>query len=167
MSETATWDEYRWIRNKWSGPLVLKGVLTPEDAVRGFECGADAVVVSNHGGRHLDGLPATIDVLPRVVEVAERAGKQVFLDGGVRRGIDVVKAMALGAHACLIVRPYYWALAVSGEDGVVRLLTQMKAEIDSCQGLLGRPRLEDLDRSALDFTIAAWHRDLGTARGGG
>ena len=158
MSETATWEEVRWIRRLWQGPFIIKGILTAEDAHLAFDNGADAVIVSNHGGRHQDGLPATIDVLPRVVAVAAKRGKEVFIDGGVRRGIDVVKAIALGARGCLIVRPYYWALAVDGEKGVLKLLTELKVEIDSCLGHLGRPVLDDLDPSALDFTVAPWHR---------
>jgi L-lactate dehydrogenase (cytochrome) len=162
MSETATWDEVRWLRTIWQGPLVVKGVMTAEDARLAFDHGADGVIVSNHGGRHLDGLPATIDVLPRIVDEAA-PGKEVFLDGGVRRGIDVVKAIALGARACFIVRPFYWALAVDGEDGVVRLLEIFRKEIDSALGALGRPTLADLDVSALDLTVAPWHRRAPTA----
>ncbi|MDE3100690.1 MAG: alpha-hydroxy-acid oxidizing protein [Chloroflexota bacterium] len=158
MSETATWDEVRFLREIWKGPLIVKAVLTAEDAAAAFDHGADAVIVSNHGGRHLDGLPATVDVLPRVMEVADKRGKEVLLDGGVRRGIDVVKAVALGARACLFARPYFWALSVAGEDGVVALLEMLKKEIDSAIGALGRRTLADLDTSVLDFTVAPWHQ---------
>ena len=163
MSETATWDEVRWLRSIWDGALVVKGVMTADDARLAFGHGADGVIVSNHGGRHLDGLPATIDVLPRILEVAG-PGQEVFVDGGVRRGIDVVKALALGAKACFIVRPFYWALAYAGEDGVVELLTLLWKEVDSALGALGRPTIADLDRSALDLTVAPWHQSTGEPR---
>ena len=97
-------------------------------------------------------------MLPRIVKQAKLQGKEVFVDGGVRRGIDVVKAIALGARACLMVRPYAWGLAYDGEAGVGLVLDNLRREIDSCLGLIGRPRLSDLDPSALDFTIAPWHR---------
>lgn len=151
MSEAATWDEVRWLRGVWDGPLIVKGIMTPEDALHAFDSGADCAVVSNHGGRHLDGLPATIDVLPAVVEAAEKRGKEVLIDGGFRRGEDVVKALALGARAALVVRPYHWALAVGGEAGVVDMLEIMRKGIDSALGHLGRPNIGDLDRSAIEM----------------
>lgn len=152
MNEAATWDEIRWLRDIWKGPLVIKGVLTEETARNSFESGADGVIVSNHGGRFLDGLPATFDALPRVVEVAAGRNKEVLIDGGIRRGTDVVKAIALGARACLIARPFFYALATDGQRGVVTLLELLRKEIDSCLGALGCPRLEDVDASWLDFT---------------
>ena len=167
MSETATWDEVRFLRSIWQGPLVVKGVMTSDDAAEAFDHGADAVIVSNHGGRHMDGLPATIDVLPRIVEVGARKRKEVLIDGGIRRGIDVIRALALGARACLVVRPAYWGLVVDGERGVRAVLDNLRKEVDSGLGALGRPRLEDLDRSCLDLTVAPWHRDEGATKSSG
>lgn len=156
LSASATWDEVRWIRTLWNGPLIIKGVLTAEDAALAFDHGADGVVVSNHGGRHLDGLRATVDALPEIADLAALRGKEVFIDGGVRRGIDVIRAVALGARACLIARPYFWGLAVGGEGGVVTILELLNKEIDSALGAIGRPVLRHLDRSALEFGTPAW-----------
>src|SRR6185503_7701232 len=117
--DTLTWRDLEWLRSVCPLPLVVKGVLTHEDALLAAEHGAAAVVVSNHGGRQLDGVPATMDVLPEVVEaVGERV--EVLVDGGVRRGTDVLKALALGARAVLSGRPILWGLAVDGEEGVAR-----------------------------------------------
>jgi isopentenyl diphosphate isomerase/L-lactate dehydrogenase-like FMN-dependent dehydrogenase len=137
--------------------MVVKGVLTAEAAARCFEAGADAVVCSNHGGRQLNGNPASLDALIEVAEVAHTRDKEVFLDGGVRRGTDVVKALSVGADACLIGRPYHWALAAAGEDGVVRLLELYRAEIDNVLAQLGRPTVPELGADCVD------HR-LGTGR---
>jgi L-lactate dehydrogenase (cytochrome) len=156
----ATWDDLRWLRGLWDGPMVVKGVLTADAARRAFDAGADAVVCSNHGGRQLNGNPASLDALPEVVEVAELRGKEVYLDSGVRRGTDVVKALSIGARACLVARPYHWALATAGEDGVVRMLEQYRAEIDNVLAQLGRPTVADLDPSCVNHT-------LGTSRPAG
>jgi L-lactate dehydrogenase (cytochrome) len=140
---SATYADLAWLRERWKGPLVVKGVLTGEDATRAIECGADGIIVSNHGGRQLDGAPASLSVLPEVVAaVAGRA--LVFLDGGVRRGGDVVKAVALGARACLIGRPYWYGLAAGGEAGVRRVLEILAAEIDNTLALTGRRSLAEL-----------------------
>jgi L-lactate dehydrogenase (cytochrome) len=148
----ATWDELRWLRSIWRGPIVVKGILTEEAAQQAFDLGADAVICSNHGGRVLDGNPASIEALPGVLEAAAGRNKEVYLDSGVRRGSDVVKAIAMGARACLIGRPYYWGLAVGGEVGVVQVLELLKKEVDSVLGLVGCPRLEDLDLSVLNIS---------------
>jgi len=150
MVPSATWEEIRWLRRAWTGPLVVKGILTSEDAQIAFDCGADAVVCSNHGGRALDGSPPTLLVLPRIAEVAQRMGKEVFLDGGIRTGGDVVKAISLGARACLIARPFWWGLAVGGEAGASAILNILRSEVISTMTLLGRPQLADLDPSALE-----------------
>lgn len=145
---SVTLTDLAWIRESWDGPLVVKGVLTGDDAERCVDSGADAVWVSNHGGRQLDGVPATIDALPAVVDaVGDRA--EVFVDGGFRRGSDVVKALALGARACMIGRPYAYGLAAGGQEGVETVLRHLIREIDTVLALLGRPRLSDLDPSAL------------------
>jgi isopentenyl diphosphate isomerase/L-lactate dehydrogenase-like FMN-dependent dehydrogenase len=122
------WRDLEWLRETCTLPLLLKGVLTAEDATLAVEHGADAIVVSNHGGRQLDGVAATLDALPEVVDAAaERA--EVLLDGGIRRGVDVLKALALGARATLAGRAVVWGLAVGGEAGVGRVLELLRAEI--------------------------------------
>jgi 4-hydroxymandelate oxidase len=127
-------------------PVVVKGVLRPDDAARAVDMGARAIVVSNHGGRQLDRTPASVDALePIVQEVAGSA--EVYLDGGVRRGLDVATALALGARAVFIGRPYLWALAVDGERGVARAIRQLGTELERAMALLGAPTLADLDRS--------------------
>jgi L-lactate dehydrogenase (cytochrome) len=146
--DSVDWDDFRWFRRLWDGPLVVKGILTAEDATRAVDEGADGVVVSNHGGRQLDYLPQAVEALPEVVDaVGHRA--EVLLDSGVRRGSDVVKAVALGARACLVGRPALWGLASGGQAGVERALEILQGEIDRAMGLLGRPTLADLDRSAV------------------
>jgi isopentenyl diphosphate isomerase/L-lactate dehydrogenase-like FMN-dependent dehydrogenase len=142
------WDDVQWIREAWGGPLVIKGVMCGEDAALAVAAGCEGVVVSNHGGRQLDGVPATIDMLPEVVDaVGGRA--QVLLDGGVRRGSDVVKALALGAKACLIGRPWLYGLAIGGEAGVTRVLRTFAAEIDRTLALVGVSDCASLDSSVL------------------
>jgi len=143
-----TWRDLEWLRSESSLPLLVKGVLTAEDAVLAAEHGAEAVIVSNHGGRQLDGVPATLDVLPEVVEaVGERV--EVLLDGGIRRGTDVLKALALGARATLAGRAVLWGLAAAGEEGVARVLELLRNEIASGLMLLGCPRPDDVSRAHL------------------
>jgi isopentenyl diphosphate isomerase/L-lactate dehydrogenase-like FMN-dependent dehydrogenase len=142
------WEDLSWIREAWDGPLVLKGVMCGEDAALAVAAGCAGVVVSNHGGRQLDGVPATIDMLPEIVEAV--GGKaEVLLDGGVRRGSDVVKALALGAKACLIGRPWLYGLAADGEAGVTRVLQTFAEEIDRTLALLGVRECSNLTPSVL------------------
>lgn len=144
----ATWEELTWLRDLWSGPLAVKGITSVADAQRAVQCGADGVVVSNHGGRQLDGAPATIERLPRIVEaVGDRA--EIFIDGGIRRGTDVVKALSLGARACLIGRPYWYGLGADGEAGVRRCLQIYNSELDRALALIGRRTVSELDRSVV------------------
>jgi isopentenyl diphosphate isomerase/L-lactate dehydrogenase-like FMN-dependent dehydrogenase len=148
LDPSMTWEDVDALRKIWRGPLILKGILSPEDANIAIERGVDGIVVSNHGGRQLDGAPATLDALPRVAE----AGAQripILLDGGVRRGADVVKALALGADACMIGRPQLWGLAVGGEAGVAHVLEIFRSEIDRVMGLCGVSRVEDIGRDLL------------------
>lgn len=145
---SVTWDDFRWFRSLWGGPIVIKGILTAEDARKAVDLGADGVVVSNHGGRQLDYVQSSIEVLPEVVE-AVNGRAEVLLDSGVRRGSDVVKALALGAKACMVGRPYLWGLASGGQSGVERTFSILQTEIDRTLALIGRPTLADLDRSAL------------------
>jgi 4-hydroxymandelate oxidase len=143
-----TWETVEKIRSATRLPLVLKGILAAEDARLAVEHGAAAIAVSNHGGRNLDTVPASIEALPGVVEAA--AGRvPVLFDGGVRRGIDVVKALALGARAVMIGRPYLWGLAVAGSEGVRRVVELLKLEFEAAMALLGAPSLGALDRSVL------------------
>jgi isopentenyl diphosphate isomerase/L-lactate dehydrogenase-like FMN-dependent dehydrogenase len=143
-----TWHDVDWLRSLTSLPIVLKGIMTAEDACLAVEHGVLAIVVSNHGGRQLDGVPATIDVLPEVVEAVEGRA-EVLLDGGVRRGTDVLKALALGARAVLIGRPYLYALAVDGEPGVRHVLGLLSDELETAMALLGCPSLDHLGRGSI------------------
>jgi len=143
-----TWADIAWLRSLTSLPLVLKGILTAEDAVLAVEHGVDSIVVSNHGGRQLDTVPATIEALPEVVDAV--AGRcEVYLDSGVRRGTDVLKALALGARAVLVGRPILWGLAVDGEAGVTHVLQLLRDELEMAMALAGRPTIASIDRSAV------------------
>ncbi len=142
----ASWSDLDWLRSVWKGPLLIKGILTPEDARRSIEFGVDGIIVSNHGGRQLDGAPSTISVLPGIVNAVEGRA-EVLLDGGICRGSDVVKAIALGAKACLIGKAYYLALGAAGEAGVSAVLRVFAEEIDRTLTLIGRRSLADLDPS--------------------
>jgi 4-hydroxymandelate oxidase len=136
VDDTLTWRDLEWLRSVCPLPLAVKGILTGEDAVLAAEHGADAVVVSNHGGRQLDGVPASLDALPEVVEViGERV--EVLVDGGIRRGTDVLKALALGAKAALSGRAVLWGLAAEGEDGAARVLELLRRELETGLKLLG------------------------------
>jgi L-lactate dehydrogenase (cytochrome) len=147
-SNSPTWQDIAWVRENFDGPVLVKGVLTAEDAVRARELGCDGVVVSNHGGRQLEGAPATIEVLPEIV-AAVGGTMEVLLDGGVRRGGDVLRALALGAKAVLIGRPYVWGLAIAGQDGVAYMLEMLRAEVKRSMQLMGCASVHDLDRSWL------------------
>ena len=148
MDPSASWKEVEWLRSIWKRPLLLKGVLHPDEARRAAALGIDGIIVSNHGGRQLDIVPASIHALPAVVEAV--GGKiPVLLDGGVRRGGDVVKALALGATACLIGRPHLWGVAVAGEQGVARVLEIYRSEIDRIMALCGWDSLRQINRSVL------------------
>lgn len=136
LDPAASWRDVEWLRGEWTGPLLLKGVLHPDEARDAVAVGVDGIIVSNHGGRQLDGAIASIDALPGAVE-AVRGQIPVLLDGGVRRGADVVKALALGASACLIGRPALWGLAVAGEAGVAQILDIFRREIDRALTLCG------------------------------
>ena len=136
LDPTMSWKDIDAVRQVWRGPLIIKGIVHPEEAAAAIDHGVDGIVVSNHGGRQLDGGPATIDALPGVVEAV--GGRiPVLLDGGVRRGADVVRALALGARACLIGRPQVYGLAVAGEAGVAHVLELFRSEIDRVMALCG------------------------------
>jgi L-lactate dehydrogenase (cytochrome) len=149
-----SWSDLAWIRDAWRGPIVVKGIHTREDALRAVEHGAEAVVVSNHGGRQLDGVRPTLQVLPEVVDAV--GGKtEILLDGGVRRGADIARALCLGARAVLIGRAYAWALAAAGGAGVARALDILRQDLIRTMQLLGCGSVADLDASYVD-TPAAW-----------
>ncbi|MBW3535913.1 MAG: alpha-hydroxy-acid oxidizing protein [Gemmatimonadetes bacterium] len=145
---TLTWEALAWLRSVTRLPVVVKGVMTSEDGRLAVDHGADAVVVSNHGGRQLDGAEPTLRALPRVADAVE-GRVPVLMDGGVRRGTDVAKAMALGATAVMVGRPYLWGLAVAGQGGVEHVVGMLVGELRRTMALLGRPTLGALDRSAL------------------
>ena len=146
---TVAWEDVTWIREQWKGPIVVKGVLTSEDARRAIDAGADAIVVSNHGGRQLDGVAATIDALPEVVEAAGQRA-EIYLDGGIRRGSDVVKALCLGARAVLIGRAYAYGLAAGGGAGVARAIEILRGDVVRTLRLLGCHDARALDRSYVE-----------------
>jgi isopentenyl diphosphate isomerase/L-lactate dehydrogenase-like FMN-dependent dehydrogenase len=152
VDATLTWRDLEWLREACSLPLVIKGILTAEDAVLAADHGAAAIVVSNHGGRQLDGVPASLDALPEVIAaVGNRV--EVLLDGGVRRGIDVLVALALGARAALVGRAFMWGLVVDGEDGVRRILEFFQQEILAGLVLLGCPSPADVTRAHVGRTL--------------
>jgi L-lactate dehydrogenase (cytochrome) len=148
LASPFSWSDIEWIRGRWRRPLLVKGVLSGDDARRAVNAGVDAVIVSNHGGRQLDGAPATARVLPEVVD-AVGAETEVLVDGGVRRGGDVIKALALGARAVLIGRPYLYGLSVAGQPGVERILDILRSEMLRSMRLLGCDDVVALDRTWL------------------
>jgi L-lactate dehydrogenase (cytochrome) len=145
---SVTWDDIKWLRSLWDGKIALKGILDPDDAREAIDRGADAVIVSNHGGRQLDDVPSTIRALPAIV-AAVNDQCEVLMDGGIRSGLDIVKAMSLGARACLIGRPWAYAVAARGEKGVDHLLRIIRDEMRVSLGLTGVTDVHDLDPSAL------------------
>jgi len=145
---TVTWDDAERMIAEWDGPFAIKGILSADDARRAASIGASAVIISNHGGRQLDGVPATIDCLKAIAD-AVGDEMEVIIDGGIRRGTDVLKALALGATACMIGRPYLYGLATAGEAGVRRVLDIFRAEITRGLGLVGCPRSTELNRTFL------------------
>lgn len=143
LDPAMSWKDVDWLRKVWKGPLILKGILHPDEAREAVARGIDAVIVSNHGGRQLDGAASGIAALPAVAEAV--AGRiPVLMDGGVRRGSDVIKALSLGAACCLIARPQLWGLAVAGEDGVAHMLEIFRREITRAMALMGAARVADL-----------------------
>jgi L-lactate dehydrogenase (cytochrome) len=147
LAESAvTWRDLAWIREAWRGPIVVKGVLTSDDARRAVDEGAAAISVSNHGGRQLDCVQSSLRALPEVV-AAVHGQTEILLDGGIRRGADIVKALSLGARAVLCGRAYAYGLAAAGEAGVNRAIEILRADLDRTLHLLGCPSVADLDRS--------------------
>ena len=149
-----TWDDLGWIREAWPGPLALKGIVRPDDARRAVDGGVEGIVVSNHGGNALDGTMATLRALPAVVD-AVGSQIEVLMDGGIRRGTDIAKALALGARAVLVGRACAWGLAAAGTAGVERVLELLRDGLDNTLALLGCPSVHDLDPSYLELP-AGW-----------
>ncbi len=145
-----TWEDIRWIRKSWSGPIVIKGVLTAADARRSVDEGATAIVVSNHGGRQLDGVPATIKVLPEIT-AAVGTQTEILIDSGIRRGSDIVKAICMGARAVLIGRAYAYGLGAAGEAGVARALEILRQDVDRTLRLLGCRSVLDLSSGYVEY----------------
>ncbi|MGB7463870.1 MAG: alpha-hydroxy acid oxidase [Candidatus Acidiferrum sp.] len=145
-----TWEDFRWLRKVWTGPILVKGVLTGDDARRAVDEGAAAVIVSNHGGRQLDGAPATLRALPEVV-AAVNGQTEVLMDGGIRRGSDIVKAMCLGARAVLIGRAYAYGLAAAGQAGVNRALEILRTDVERTLLLIGCPSVSALNASYVNI----------------
>ena len=148
-----TWKDLRWMRDAWKGPIVVKGVHTGDDARHAIDAGANAVIVSNHGGRQLDGVAASLRALPEVV-AAVNGQIEVLMDGGIRRGGDIVKALCLGARAVLVGRAYAWALGAAGGPGVDRAIDILRADLVRTMRLLGCPSVGDLGRSYIDTSRA-------------
>jgi L-lactate dehydrogenase (cytochrome) len=152
----ATWQDLEWIRQAWNGPIIIKGIHTGDDARRAVDAGANALVVSNHGGRQLDSVAATLRILPEVVEsVSDRI--EVLMDGGIRRGSDIVKALCLGAGAVMAGRAYAYGLGAAGGAGVARAIEILRADLVRTLKLLGCASVAALDRSYLDLP-ADWLR---------
>jgi len=148
LDPSMNWADVAELRKVWKKPLILKGILHPDEARQAVEHGVDALIVSNHGGRQLDGAASGLDALPAILDAV--GGRiPVLVDGGIRRGSDVVKALALGAKACLIGRPQLWGVSVAGEAGVARVLEIFKQEIDRAMGLCGVTRIDQIDETLL------------------
>lgn len=145
---TITWDDVARIRQLWPGPFIVKGILHPDDAMKAVETGCDGMMISNHGGRQLDRVPAAIDALPDIA-AAVKGRAQLILDGGVRRGVDIFIARAFGAVACSIGRAYLWGLCAGGQHGIERALELFRAEFDNTMSLMGVADVADIDASQL------------------
>jgi L-lactate dehydrogenase (cytochrome) len=156
-----TWRDLDWIRERWHGPIAVKGILTGEDARRAADAGANAVIVSNHGGRQLDGVPASLRALPEVV-AASGSQIEVLMDGGIRRGSDIVKAICLGAKAVLVGRAYAYGLGAAGRPGVARAIEILRADIERTLALLGAPGIGALDETLVE-TPRDWRRHVAKA----
>lgn len=151
FDQTVSWKDVEWMRSIWNGKLVLKGILDPDDAREALKTGADGIVVSNHGGRQLDGAPSTISALPRIADVVG-GQKEILFDSGIRTGQDMFRALALGANACMIGRPFLYGLGAGGEAGVAKVIDILRRELDTTMVLAGIDDVKKIDRNA----IADW-----------
>jgi L-lactate dehydrogenase (cytochrome) len=148
FDQSLNWKDVEWIRSIWPGKLIIKGILDIADAKEAVKTGADAMVVSNHGGRQLDGAPSSISVLPEIVQEVG-AQTEIMFDGGIRSGQDVMRALALGAKSCMIGRAYVHGLGAGGQDGVATAIDVISKELSTTMGLCGVNRIEDIDRRVL------------------
>ena len=153
LSRKRCWDDIVWLRQHWHGPVIIKGILTPADAEIAAREGLDGIVVSNHGGRQLEGAPSAVEILPAIVAAAGRM--HVFVDGGVRRGADIAKALAMGARGVLVGRAPLYGLAARGPRGVAEVLAILRGEFETTLRLLGIPQAARLDPAALSDDHAA------------
>ncbi len=152
---TLTWDSLSWLRSITTLPILLKGILTAEDALLAIEHGMDGIIVSNHGGRQLDTAVTSIEALPEIVNAV--AGRcEVYFDGGIRRGTDILKALALGARAVLVGRPVLWGLAANGADGAYHVLEILRKELELAMALSGRPTLSSIDQTLVKMSQILW-----------
>jgi L-lactate dehydrogenase (cytochrome) len=150
IDPSISWADLAWIRSQWSGPLLIKGILSPEDAVEAVKSGADGIIVSNHGGRQLDGVASSISMLPRIADKVSGQTK-LLVDGGVRSGQDILKALALGADAAMVGRPWVYALAGAGEAGLLNQLTAFHGEFSVSMALTGVKRTDEITQAVLDL----------------
>lgn len=155
LESIPNWQDVTWLRSRTRLPILLKGIVDPEDARRALDCGVDGLVVSNHGGRTLDGVPAAIDLLPAIAQATE-GQVPVLMDGGVRRGTDVLRALALGASAVLVGRPILYALATAGALGVAHALRVLRAEFELAMALTGCRTLDEIEKNCL-FGLPSAH----------
>jgi L-lactate dehydrogenase (cytochrome) len=152
FDRSVTWADLDWVRETWDGPIVVKGVLDPQDARDAVKAGAQGLVVSNHGGRQLDGVRSSISALPAIAD-AVGGDLEVYMDGGVRSGLDVLKAMASGAKACFVGRPWAYALGAGGQAQVARMLGILRAELAVAMILTGCDTVSDAGRELLDRAV--------------
>jgi len=145
---TLSWKDVEWVRGLWKGPLIIKGILDVEDAKLAAETGAEALVVSNHGGRQLDGAPSSISMLPRIAE-AVGAKLEVYFDGGIRSGQDMLRALALGARTCIIGRAYAYGVGAAGEAGAAQVIEILRRELDITMALTGCRTIADIGPQVL------------------
>ena len=148
VDDSLTWEFIPWLRSHTSLPIIIKGLLAPEDAELALSYGVDGIIVSNHGGRQLDGAPTALEVLPQVLRVVQ-GRVPVLIDGGIRRGTDVLKALAMGASAVLLGRPILYGLAVGGEAGVARVLELLRGELELAMALTGCASVREIGASLL------------------
>jgi isopentenyl diphosphate isomerase/L-lactate dehydrogenase-like FMN-dependent dehydrogenase len=156
FQQDVTWDDVRWLKQNFPQlPLIVKGIMTGDDAILAVEAGADGIMVSNHGGRQLDGCLGAIDALPEVVAAVKGRGVPVFMDGGVRRGTDILKALAIGASAVGIGKPIFFALTVGGQAAVSNMLNLFQRELETAMALTGCESVSDITPA-----IVARHPDI-------
>jgi L-lactate dehydrogenase (cytochrome) len=151
FDRSITWKDLDWIRAEWDGPIVIKGVLDPQDARDAVKVGAQALVVSNHGGRQLDGVRSSVSALPAIAQ-AVGGDLEIYLDGGVRSGLDVLKGLALGARACFIGRAWVYALGAGGQAAITKVLATLRAELEVAMVLTGCRSVREAGRELLDDT---------------